>query len=302
MSEVSVRDAAPADAPAIARVWAAAVPYLVRSDARAAADLRQDAVLGRRRWVGLLDGDVVGTATSRPVAEDEYFLTVEVHPSGGSRGIGSTLLHEALGAMPDVLHVTSVCNGDPVSLAFAVRNNFVPVGENRVARVLPREVPPVGAVPPGLAASTLAVLPDLSSLLQTHNAAAADDPSGLSREYTPEAFQADWWSSPDNAPDLSWALVEDGRQPVVAAFTSCQVDRARGRAWSAMTATSAAHRGQGLARWVKQRSLNALAEAGVTEAWTANDATNAPMLAVNAALGYVEQARSVRVSRRRVNY
>ena len=52
-----------------------------------------------------------------------------------------------------------------------------------------------------------------------------------------------------------------------------------------MTATRPAYRGRGLARWVKQRMLNAVAAAGVTSATTANDATNAPMIAVNDALG-----------------
>jgi hypothetical protein len=49
---------------------------------------------------------------------------------------------------------------------------------------------------------------------------------------------------------------------------------------------------------VKQRALNEVAAAGVTEALTANDATNVPMLAVNEALGYRPRARTIRVERR----
>jgi GNAT superfamily N-acetyltransferase len=81
-------------------------------------------------------------------------------------------------------------------------------------------------------------------------------------------------------------------------FTSLQVDQARGRAWSAMTGTHPDHRGRGLAGWVKRRSVNALAAAGVGEAWTANDATNAPMIAVNESLGYRLAGRTIRVRRR----
>jgi len=298
MSEVTVRDATPSDAEAIGEVWASAVPYLVRSSERGAADLREDALLQRRRLVGVVDGRVVGTATSRPVADSESYLTVEVHADWGSRGVGSALLRSLLARLRDRHHLTAVCNGDPVSMSFAVRNNFVPVGENQVSCVDPREVAPAGPPPEGLRATTLAGLPELAAVLETHNAAAGDDPSGLTRQYSMGTFMADWWNSPDNAPDLSWALVEDADGPVVAAFTSVQVDRARGRAWSAMTATHPSYRGRGLARWVKTRALNAVAEAGVREAWTANDATNAPMLAVNRALGYVEAARSVRVQRR----
>jgi hypothetical protein len=65
-----------------------------------------------------------------------------------------------------------------------------------------------------------------------------------------------------------------------------------------MTATRRDRRGRGLATWVKRRTLAAAAGAGITEACTANDAANAPMIAVNDALGYRPTARSIRVSRR----
>jgi GNAT superfamily N-acetyltransferase len=65
-----------------------------------------------------------------------------------------------------------------------------------------------------------------------------------------------------------------------------------------MTATHPAYRGRGLAGWVKRRTLNALAEVGVAQAWTAYDSGNAPMLAVNAALGYQPATTSLRLTRR----
>lgn len=294
-----MRDAQPDDAAGIAQVWAAAMPHLVRSAARAAADLRQDEALARRRWVALLDGTVVGTGTARRVDDDSVFLTVEVLPERGSRGVGTALLAAAVSASPEATVLTSVCRDDPIALAFSVRNGFLPDGENRVARVDPASVGPAGPAPEGLTATTLDRLPDLDVLVAAHNAAAVDDPSGLSRTYTRTTFLADWWDSPDNAPELSWALLDPaGPSPVVASFTSVQVDRPRGRAWSAMTATHPAYRGRGLAGWVKRRSLNALAAAGVGEAWAANDATNAPMIAVNDALGYRPVGRSIRVQRR----
>ena len=294
-----MRDAQPDDAAGIAQVWAAAMPHLVRSAARAAADLRQDEALARRRWVALLDGTVVGTGTARRVDDDSVFLTVEVLPERGSRGVGTTLLAATVTAFPGATVLTSVCRDDPIALAFSVRNGFLPDGENRVARVDPTSVGPAGPGPERLTATTLDRLPDLDVLVAAHNAAAVDDPSGLSRTYTRTTFLADWWDSPDNAPELSWALLDPaGPSPVVASFTSVQVDRPRGRAWSAMTATHPAYRGRGLAGWVKRRSLNALAAAGVGEAWAANDATNAPMIAVNDALGYRPVGRSIRVQRR----
>ena len=299
---MTVRDAQHADCVAIGEIWAAAIPYLVRSADRVAFDLDADARLGRRHWVAVIDGRLVGTAVARPVAEDEVFLGVEVHPDYGSRGVGLALLRSAVPAFPGVTNLAAVCRDDPISLGFAVRNGFLPEGEHRVCRVDPGTVTDAGPPPDGLRAVPLTDLDDLSQLLATYNSAAADDPSGLSREYTLEQFHADLWESPDNAPELSWALLADDpaapHGSVVASFTSMQLDRGRGRAWSGMTATRPSYRGRGLATWVKRRTLNAVAEAGVTEAWTANDATNAPIVAVNEALGYVPAGKSISVRRR----
>lgn len=298
---MTVRDAHRGDAAAIGAIWAQAVPYLVRTRARAAADLRRDGVLRRRRWVGLLDGRVAGIATSRSIGDREptVFLTVEVHPDLGSRGVGSALLRHAATAFPDAAALQSVGNGDPVSVAFAIRHGFVPDVERHVAYVDPRTVARAGTEPDGLRAVPLEAMRDLRMLLETHNLAAPDDPSGLSWHYTMQQLRADWWDSPDNAPELSWGLLgDDPGGPVLAAFSSVLVDRDRGRSWSSMTATHPAYRDRGLAGWVKRRTLNALAEAGVAEAWTAFDAGNAPMLAVNDALGYRLATTSLRLSRR----
>jgi GNAT superfamily N-acetyltransferase len=301
VAEVTVRDARHDDCEAIGEVWAAAVPYLVRSADRVAFDLGADASLGRRHWVGVVEGRIVGTAVARPVAEDEVFLGVEVHPDYGSRGVGLALLRTAVPAFPGVTNMAAVCRDDPISLGFAVRNGFLPEGEHQVCRVDPASVADAGPPPEGLRAVPLTDL-DLELLLDTHNSAAGDDPSGLSRVYTLRQLHADWWDSPDNAAGLSWALVADDPVApggsVVASFTSMQVDRGRRRAWSGMTATRPSYRGRGLATWVKRRTLSSLAEAGVTEAWTANDATNAPMVAVNRALGYSSAAKSISVRRR----
>ncbi|HEX5560382.1 MAG TPA: GNAT family N-acetyltransferase [Nocardioidaceae bacterium] len=301
MAEVTVRDAHRSDATAIGAIWTRAVPYLVRSRARAAADLRRDGVLGRRRWVAILDGEVSGIATGRAIDghDPSVFLTVEVHPDRGSRGVGSALLRAAATAFPDVVALRAVGNGDPVSVSFAVRYGFVPDGERHVSVVDPRTVARAGPPPLGLRAVPLEAMRNLRMLLDTHNLAASDDPSGLSWHYTMQQLRADWWDSPDNAPELSWGLLADERGgPVLAAFSSVQVDRDGGRSWSSMTATHPAYRGRGLAGWVKRRTLNALAEVGVVRAWTAYDSGNAPMLAVNAALGYQPETTSLRLTRR----
>jgi GNAT superfamily N-acetyltransferase len=297
--DVTVRDAQKGDAASIGDIWSSAVPYLVRTPARAAADMREDKTLRRKRWVGIVDNVVSGTATARQVGEREVFVTVEVHPEHGSRGVGTALLVTATTAFSGATVLRSVSNGDPISLSFAVRNGFLPEGEHHVAFVDPAAVEPVDTAPRELRPITLDALPDLRMLLETYNLSAGDDPSGLSRRYTMYQLRADWWDSPDNAPDLSFGLVDDiAPRPLLASFTSVQVDRHRGRSWSSMTATHPSYRGRGLATWVKHRMLNALVEAGITEAWTGNDATNKPMLRVNETLGYQPAATSIRLARR----
>lgn len=258
------------------------MPFLVRSSRRAAADLAKDHDAGVRRWVGLADGEVVGTATLRHEG-DHTRVNVEVHPAHRRLGVGTALLEAALTQEGPASELWSVATDDADSTGFAERRGFEPMGRHRVSVLRTREVAPPGEPPPDLTAVTADRLPDVGALLDTYNRAAPDDPSGLSQTHTREEFHADWWDSPDNAPELAWCLLAGD---VVAAFSTVSVDRERGRAWSSMTGTHPSYRGRGLAAWVKRRTLAGLVGAGVTEAWTANAADNAPMLAVNEALGY----------------
>lgn len=293
MTEVTVRDARREDAPALAAVWAAAVPYLVRSSRRAEAELSAGPAAGVRRWAGLADGEVVGTATARGEGEERTRVNVEVQPSHRRLGVGSALLTAAVAGAGPGLELWSVATDDVAGTAFAERHGFEPMGRHRVSMLRTGEVTPPGEPPAPLTAVTADRLPDLRALLETYNLTAPDDPSGLSHTHTFEEFRAEWWESADNDPGLGWCLLEDD---VVAAFSLVNVDHVRGRAWSSMTGTHPSYRGRGLGAWVKRRTLAGLAGAGVAEAWTANDSTNGPMLAVNEALGYRVAAtmRSVR--------
>ena len=60
----------------------------------------------------------------------------------------------------------------------------------------------------------------------------------------------------------------------------------RGRAVNDITGVLRPYRGRGLARLLKSHALARLEARGVELAYTENDETNAPMLAVNTALGY----------------
>jgi GNAT superfamily N-acetyltransferase len=58
------------------------------------------------------------------------------------------------------------------------------------------------------------------------------------------------------------------------------------RAVNGFTGTLPAFRGRGLARLAKLASIAWAKEHGITSIATGNDATNAPMLAINISLGY----------------
>jgi RimJ/RimL family protein N-acetyltransferase len=184
-------------------------------------------------------------------------------------------------------------------MSFSVRFGFLPIGERLVATVGTAEITDPGPPPGGLRAITLDRLPSLSMLLDTYNLATSGDPDSLTVPLTLKELRQGWWSSPDNASDLSWGLVADSPSaPLLTSFCSTTLDRERGRAWSAMTATDPSYRRRGLASWVKRRSLRSLHEAGVAEASTTVDAGNTAMATLNQALGYRPSGVFVHMGRR----
>ncbi|MDX6484885.1 MAG: hypothetical protein QOF43_38 [Gaiellaceae bacterium] len=78
-----------------------------------------------------------------------------------------------------------------------------------------------------------------------------------------------------------------------AALSLLVVDHDTGRAANMFTGTRAAYRGRGHALAAKLASIDWAAANGVTTMVTYNDATNAPMLAVNRRLGYLVGGRRV---------
>jgi hypothetical protein len=96
---------------------------------------------------------------------------------------------------------------------------------------------------------------------------------------------AEWieqhWRHPQLTLEGSLAVLHQGR-PVTIAVVRTEGDRAL----NDMTGTLRPFRGRGLARLVKLCQLEWSARNGIVSVVTENDATNAPMLAVNRRLGY----------------
>jgi GNAT superfamily N-acetyltransferase len=71
----------------------------------------------------------------------------------------------------------------------------------------------------------------------------------------------------------------------------------RGLPWTAFTATSRAVRGRGIARALKYQSMAQAIELGYERVRTANDDANAPMIHINAEMGYRVVAPSIELHR-----
>ena len=84
------------------------------------------------------------------------------------------------------------------------------------------------------------------------------------------------------------AMVDD----IAAAVSLLCVDIESGRSLNMFTGTMRAYRGRGLGLAVKLGSIHWAAAHGITTMVTANDAENAPMLAINRRLGYRPSGRS----------
>ena len=282
-----VRRAAPEDAAGIAAVWAAAVPYLVKTAKAIETELR---VRGSSRapLVAVDGGGVVGSGyVYLPDPADEaprVRFSVHVPPDERGRGVGSVLTTAAIEAAVEAgaRSLLVVVADDEQSQAFAEHRGFAIGREMSHSRADLAEVPPPAEVPSGL---RLVDFGDLEprQVYDATTAVAGGDPSGLSHVPPYEEWVAAGWESPDLRRDLSVALL-DGSS--VVSFVATTADPDRKVIWSNLTGTIPAYRGRGLAKVVKSHALNRSHAAGFEAAYTGNDANNLPMLAVNAWLGY----------------
>jgi GNAT superfamily N-acetyltransferase len=287
-----IRPGTPEDAAGIAAVWVAAMPYLVKTAAGIEAELRTSKA--RRVLIAVDDGTVVGFASAwLPAPEDEATrirVSVQVPPAERGRGIGGAL-EKAITRTAQQAgghELLTVIGDDDASRGFATRRGYTIGRELTHARVSLAAVPEPAPVPDGLR------LVDYDSLdprqVWTASAAVGEgDPSGLSSVTPYDEWLATDWDHPDLRRDLSIALLDGD---MVVSFVTTTADPARGVIWSNLTGTIPSHRGRGLAKVVKSAALTRSRDAGLTDAFTGNDAGNVPMLAVNQWLGYRPTASS----------
>lgn len=299
-----LRPDVPADTGGYARVRHLALPYILFTPD----SVRHALVHGHpdartRLLVAEEDGEVIGAAGAS-LAHDSPepgmgHLTVYVRPDRTRRGAGRLLARageEHLAAVGAVKVFTWVLD-EPAHRVFAERHGYT---RGRPAHFLRLDLahgtlPPLAEPPPGAELRTAADFAgDPRPLFELDAETVSDEPGEIDVEFTDYgAWLEQNWRHPLLSRELSTAVVVDGR-PV--AFTLVCTD-GTGRYSTSMTGTARAHRGRGLAKLAKTHSLYRAREAGLTEAFTGNDAGNDPMIAINKWLGYEICATEVRYAR-----
>ena len=247
-----------------------------------------------RGWVAEADGHAIGRVdcflSLFAVASRIAGLHVSVRPEQRGRGIGSALYElglahaRSLGAE----QLVSSFHESHAGVAFAEQRGFTQVRAETESSLDPRlvvehpapsvDLQPLTAVDPRLAYEV-----DMEA---TEDMPATEQFEGMAYE----EWEDHVLRHPLFTPAGSFLALVDGDAAAVSLLTA---DTESGRAMSMFTGTRRAYRGRGLALAVKLASIHWAAASGITRLLTYNDATNAPMLAVNARLGYEPLGRRV---------
>ncbi|MFJ6621650.1 GNAT family N-acetyltransferase [Kitasatospora sp. NPDC091335] len=290
---LTIRDFRPEDAGAVAAAHRAEREHLVLSaEALAWQNAQPSPEEHFRTFVAELDGRVLGAVRCGVVlgttTEGVGYANGSVLPAFRRRGAATALLTAAERHLTGhgVTELHTWMDDEPASLAFATASGYrLGRAMQFAGRDLTLPLPPAPVLPAGVElrpAADWAADPHPVFLVEAD--AVLDEPGS---EVPMDALEyEDWlrgdWTRPDRDLALSVVAVVDGEP---AAFSMAQTDGAD-RYWSAFTACRREFRGLGLTKSAKLESLRLAVAAGYRHAYTSNDTTNGPMLAINAWLGY----------------
>jgi GNAT superfamily N-acetyltransferase len=226
-----------------------------------------------RQWVAEVDGRVVGRAdcSLTMFAEGSGIgrVLVAVRGDHQRRGIGTALYDTALehARRLDVDRLLGNFHENDAGVAFAeARGVRSRACRNRV------ELDP-----------RLAYVVDIEA---THDVPSTEPFEGMAYEEWEEHVLR----HPLFTAEGSFVAFDEGEPAAVSLLVA---DHDAGRAANMFTGTRSVYRGRGHALAVKLASIEWAAANGITKIATYNDATNAPMLAINRRVGYVASGRRV---------
>lgn len=287
MTENLIRPARPEDAPGVVALRGVVHPYLVRGVESTRRMIAQPPP-GEdwAAWVAETDGQVVGWVSAyrniqTSAANVGEISTLHVHPAHRLRGVGTALLDAALAHLRLLGAKRLLTWSQPGSLPFARRHGFTPSRELRYSALDLRPAPPMPEPPPGVRLLPAADV-DPREVHRVDAESSLDEPGDVPTDALGyDTWHHEVWDNLGLDRDASTLAEVDGTLVAVSL-----VKRDGDRMWSDFTGTVPQHRGRGLARLAKQAALHRAATSGVRTAYTSNDEANAPMLAVNARLGY----------------
>jgi len=247
---------------------------------------------GMGYWRAERDGELVGWAygglNSFASIRSVAFANIVVHSSYRRQGVGSALW-DVLSSHLDRIGARRILVWDGApdeeSMAFPRARGFSLAATATSSVVDPRTVAAPPAPPAGIELQpTSCFADDPEPIYVADKDFVRDEPGpGDYSGMTYETWRRHLWENPDKDRELSMVALADG---VVVGSTFLHADRASGRGANGGTGVIRAFRGQGIGLLMKQHSLARGAAAGITRVITENDETNAPMLAINARLGY----------------
>jgi GNAT superfamily N-acetyltransferase len=299
MGDWTIREARDDDAWAMARLIREANPNMVVTPASWVHGRRiQPARARALHLVAEVDGAVIARAHAgldpHTTTDAAGFGSVIVDPQQRRRGIGTCLAARLEQHLAELAAETwtSIMFENAAGVAFAERNGFAVERTAVASAVDPRsvslDVPGADeAVPVGVLGPEAVYGIDIAGMLDEPAANPADPPPF-------GEWLDDPWNEPSFTREGSFVVSADGTP---AALALLYVAPEVGRGLNAFTATLPEFRGRGLALAAKVASLRWAAANAITQVSTANDDTNAPMLAINARLGYAPIGRLLTMRR-----
>lgn len=297
MAEFTLRDADLGDLPVAAVLRAANEPDRIITEEGMRlwmSDLPERAAL--TTWLAESHGQPVGWAMVMRAwhQSDDGVGSVDVvvDPGHQHAGIGTALAELVERRCAELgFHTVRATSLDvPSARALATRHDFRAAHATTTSSVDPRTVTPE-PVPADVRLVAFGEVDDPRPVFELDLEVSGDMPGDETFDaMTLEAWAARFWHTAMTDDECS-LVAYVGDEP--AGLTMLRVDRRSGRAHNNITGVRRAYRGRGLARLLKSHSLHRAGQLGATVAATDNDETNAPMLAVNRALGYRPSSRRV---------
>ena len=243
------------------------------------------------------DGTPVGTASTGRIwmherDHERFWLGIWVLPEARNRGTGSALyaaISDAARAAGKTGFETGLSEAQTAGHRFLANRGFIEIDRAKMVRLdLAGLAPPEIRAPSGVRIESIAARPDL--IPEVHAVALDAFPDIPQAEPVHVGSLEDFAARDVNRigipKDAFFVALDDASGEVAGYASLCYSAGSTTVAYHDMTAVRPAFRGRGIAGALKRATIAWAVEHGLEALDTGNDENNAPMRAVNRALGY----------------